>query len=155
VRYNIVLGGTTAKWRVLPTGRLDVKKLMYASIAILCLAVAFHLGAVSARSTYVDHMASGIISHYHYNGGGHFWVLDEDGIVWYIDPDTGWYQSPALPVPVSQVKFWTRYSLVTFDHQTWFYRNDAWEHVGSWPGSQTPVQESSWGAIKARFREDG
>ena len=53
-------------------------------------------------------------------------VLDENGQTWMIDtahPGPGWYPGtehsnipPALPVPLSEVKFWTGTTLITQDN---------------------------------------
>ncbi len=109
-----------------------MKTVMYASIAITCLVAAFHLGSMTAESSYVDFSAQGLIGHH--QGNGQFWVLDEDGICWHYDWTVGWTQSYALPVPVSDIKFFTRQSIITFSNEAWIWRSDHWENVESYPG---------------------
>ena len=129
---------------------------MYGSISLLCLAAAFHLGALSARSTYVDHTATGVIAFGRFASPNR--VLDDDGIVWFADenPATGWVVDssiPPLPVPVSEVKFWAWDTFVTYGNEVWRVGGGEWRSAGFWPGGASPVESRSWGRIKADFAE--
>ena len=134
-----------------------MKRIMYGSVSILCLSLAFHLGALSARSTYVDHMSTGIIALSREPAPNR--VLGEDGVVWSADEDPAWgwqvdTSIPPLPVPVSQVKFWAVDTFVTFSNEVWRVGGGAWQSAGYWPGGTSPAESTSWGEIKARFRGD-
>jgi len=124
-----------------------VKTVMYAPIAILCLVASFHLGSMTAQSSYVDFSADGIIGHH--QGSGQFWVLDEDGICWHYDWEGGWTQSYALPVAASEIKFFTRQSLITFSNEAWAWRNDHWESVGTY------LAPSRWSALRGDVSSQG
>ena len=128
-----------------------MKRVMYGSIALLCLALSFHLGATMTGATYVDHSTQGILAFYTQYGTNGY-VLCEDGSVWRVDPDHGWFQEESCPVPVSTVKFWDNTVLITVDDHVWFYRLGDWEDAGAWPPGSSSTEAASWGRIKARFR---
>lgn len=133
-----------------------MKHLAWGSFAVLCLAAAFHLGAVTAGSSYVDHSATGVIA-LSIPRAGEAEVLDEHGKIWQVSP-SGWVENPPvydLPVPVGDVKFWAAtsthdYAVVTFDNHLWYF-DTAWTDAGPWPGA-TAVHARTWGAIRAEYR---
>ena len=130
-----------------------MKQLLYGSLAILALALAFHLGAESAKSGYVDHSSVGVVA---VSPDGNPYVLDENGVVWLIDVPSGWrddISAPSLPVPVSQVKFWTPNMFITYDNHAWRTADDEWVDMGAWPGGAVATEKRSWGRIKADFKE--
>ena len=130
-----------------------MKRLMYGSIALLCLALSFHLGATVTGASHVNQLTQGIMA-FRTLSGTDAYVLCEDGSVWRADPDHGWAEADPspCPVPVSSVKFWGKTALVTVDNHVWFYRWGAWEDAGAWPGGASATESASWAEIKARFR---
>jgi hypothetical protein len=130
-----------------------MKRLLMGSLAILALAAAFHLGATTGRSGYVDHASTGAIAMY--SGSADPMVLDEHGGVWRIDMPSGWQLQatlPPLPVPVSEIKLWSRNAFITFDDHAWGVADGEWVDLGAWPGASSTTEDSSWGKIKAEYR---
>ena len=132
-----------------------MKRFAYGCFGVLCLAIAFHLGALSTGASFVDHSSTGIVAASKFYGN-RVEVLDEDGVVWWVY-DTGTWTNQSyeqLPVPVSHVKFWcmgtSSATLVTVDDHVWFNLGDTWTDCGAWPGGSS-VQPRSWGSIKAEF----
>ena len=134
-----------------------MKNIMYASIALLCLAVAFHLGSVTASSHYVDPMHSGVVAFHAMDNCQNAYVLDESGVLWQLAGETEWNpvaEFSSLPVAVSQLKFYTPCFVVTTDNQVWSrwtIGNDDWHYRGAWPGA-SPVRNTTWGKLKAAYR---
>ena len=126
------------------------KKFMYVCVGLMALAVTFHVGAMYGRAdTHVDHETSGIIAYTALNDISY--VLLDNGEVWMWDRYSGWMllQETTLPVPISQVKFWSAYSLITYDNELW-----AWGfNYGAPPTGPTPTSPTTWGKIKVEFQE--
>jgi len=130
-----------------------LKRFLYGSLGVLALALAFHLGAESVKSGYVDNSTTGAVA---IAPGANPYILDENGVVWLIDVPSGWRDdiaSPPLPVPASEVKLWTTNMFVTHDNHAWRWSEGDWLDMGPWPGSPTATENTSWGRIKADFRE--
>lgn len=135
-----------------------MKNVMYGSVAILALALAFHLGATTANSTYVDPADMGVIAVWG-NPGTNPRVLDENGVLWVVDENFGWLLSsevPPPPMPVNQITFWDPGTIVTVDDHVWRRPGGSgdWVDCGAWPGSGSPVEQTSWGRIKASYTND-
>ena len=129
-----------------------LKRIAYGSAAVLCLALAFHMGAASTGASYVDHSASGIVA-LSSNDYDDF-ALDENGQVWRLSGPGGWVPTPTdpIPVPLSEVKLWDVDTIVTFDNVAWcVVAGGHWQSIGPWPQA-SPVEARSWGAIKSEFR---
>jgi hypothetical protein len=133
------------------------KKFMFVCIGLLALTVAFLLGAQFGRAGYVDHSTTGIVSTY-----GDMWTqtalfLMDNGQVWSCDALGHWVLrgdypcSP--PIPVSQIKFWNYYSVVTENNDVWTWNSglNTWANAGPPPGG-VATQPSTWGSIKAQFK---
>lgn len=126
------------------------KKFMFACFGLLALALAFHLGADYGAASIVDHSTSGIVAANSQS------VLLDNGEIWHWA--TGiWHQREpeAVPVPVSQIKFWDNILFVTTSNELWGFSVDSehggWCNLGSPPSNPTAVQPSTWGQIKAQL----
>ena len=126
------------------------KRFMFVCIGILALTIAFLLGAQFGRAEYVDHSTSGLVA---MTGTG---ALDESGKVWvWLTGYHAWqWYGEQLPVPTSQVKFFLNSDMFIS------VSNEAWQkgETGSWvnygpPPGMTATQSSTWGQIKATFKE--
>ncbi len=129
------------------------KKFMFACMGVLALTVAFHLGAQYGKAdTIVDHTATGIVAFESQLGPS---VLIASGEVWFCD-DSGWRRESNLepPVPVSQIRFWAPGAFVSTSDELWAYDwvANSWNNCGSPPGV-VATQTSTWGQIKAEFKE--
>ena len=129
-----------------------LKRIAYGSVAVLCLSLSFHLGAMSTRASYVDHSAIGIIA-MSSNSYDDF-AMDENGQVWRLTGPGGWEPITVdpIPVPVSEVKLWDVDTIITYDNVAWcVIAGGHWQNIGPWPQA-SPVESRSWGTIKSEFR---
>lgn len=105
-----------------------------AALALAALALV-SVSAASASIVIHDGQA-GIVAHgdngYVLDRSGHFWDVDGGGWHRHVDYD--------LPVPVSQVQFWTGMWFTTFDDHVWEWVSSAsgWLDLGAWPASGVP-----------------
>ena len=137
-----------------------MKRFLCGSVGLLCLAIAFHLGASTANTCYVDHTCRGAVAHTHGRNSG-VKILDEDGVVWSVSENQGWQADtdvPPFPCAPVEIKFFEvsgqGCSVVTFCNQVWIWDgHGGWEDCGVWPGD-TAVEASSWGRIKAGYMDD-
>ena len=138
-----------------------MKRFFYGAVGLLCLAAAFHLGAETASTCYVDRSCVGVVAHTHCRQSG-VKVLDEDGVVWAVSQGQGWQEDatvPPFPFAPIEVRFFAssgaECSVVTCTNEAWVYDGHGdWVNCGVWPGD-TAVQRTSWTDIKARYRDDG
>ena len=123
------------------------KKFMYVCIGIMALAVTFHVGAQYGKASIVDPTPSGIVAQYSPH------VLVENGEVYRWEQDH-WLHLDGfdVPLPVSDIKFWTAGTFVTQAGEVWYVGEGSWENVGSPPVGPTPTPPSTWGKIKAKFQ---
>ena len=134
-----------------------MKSFAYGSLGVLALMVAFHLGSVTASTSMVDHMSGGIVAA-SFASTSDLLLLDENGTAWQVCQDIGWLENPSgstpLPVPLAELKLWSRHGLVTFDDQVWLFNlsTHEWIDMGQWPGSSSATEYRSWGSIKAEYR---
>lgn len=103
------------------------KRFMYVCLGILALAVAYHLGAAKAES----YSGSPFVSLHSYNAGSGsspwaLYAVTEDGTI-YVTTGSGGV-APWDPFP-------------------------AWQYWGQIPTGGTATQSSTWGQIKATFKE--
>jgi hypothetical protein len=106
-------------------------------------------GAQCGHAEYVDRSTTGVVS------GCGCTVLLDNGEAWYYDDsEFRWIYTADLPVPVSQIKFWCGASFVNTANDTWklLGGDQGWFNCGS-PAGGTGMEPSTWGQIKARFRE--
>jgi hypothetical protein len=101
-----------------------------------------------AQAGYVHHDALGLIAH-----DNHMGFLDEHGVIWAFDDHNDWYTSrDTIPIPVSQIKFWSTNQIVTVDNFGWISDLGVWQEVSPWPGGQpVPTDTQSWGDIKNKY----
>lgn len=103
--------------------------------------------------------------------GGHdtqVFLLDEFGQKWeanaYNDPCWQLYRYPLecanLPVPVSEMKFWTGRTIVTHNNELWQCKTEpenppmGWRNCGQWPGGPVETSPSTWGNVKGKYEGD-
>ena len=123
------------------------KRFFYVCAGILCLALAYHFGAVRAEG-----QAAG------------FRILDSNnllvgaaGTIYEIGP-VGWRSylgrgNTAPPVPVSSLVQYNGCSAVTEAGEGWQCNGNTgeWTSIGFLPGA-TPATHETWGGVKARYR---
>jgi hypothetical protein len=130
------------------------EKFMYVCFGMLALMMAFHLGARYGYANYVDHSMAGVVAA-EIHGSGDGFLLFDNGEVWEWEEYTSqqWSQWPSPPVPVSDIKFWHHRTLVDTDNQLWHEEGGEWFNRGGPPGG-VGTEPSTWGSIKARWREE-
>jgi hypothetical protein len=129
------------------------KKFMFVCVGILALTIAFLLGAQFGRAEYVEPSATGILAASEYYN--RTYVLTDNGVFGWNEADRGWYlPDNGLPMPVSQVKFLIHSgAFISKANDLWYYDGYAWVNEGPPPGgAPTPTEPSTWGSIKARFK---
>ena len=97
------------------------------------------------------------------NGGGKISLLDELGQVWQASRSGNpvvaacWQRLDVYdpPVAISQIKHWQPLFLVTNDDHVWVFLeiDQGWHDCGPWPGGPVPTSETTWGAMKDKFRK--
>jgi|GEM_PF-2288175 len=130
------------------------KKFMYVCIGIMALAVTFHIGAEYGRASVVDHSMTGIVAVAGVQGsnGGEIYVVLDDGQTYWRNVAHDWSTAWALPIPVSEVKFWNHSWCVSNDNEVWFGEAGVWTNFGTPPGLVS-TEPTSWGKIKAEWGE--
>lgn len=133
------------------------KRFMYASMGVLCLVAAYHLGSERAAAEW-DPTRGGEI----FGILGNSVIVDSHGQAWSFGEAYGSYQranSLDLPVPVSSVKFLsdhenvTRAVLVTTNDEVWWNPGAGeWKEIGPFPGGPVAVGQDSWASVKNRYR---
>jgi len=137
-----------------------MKRFMYFSISILCLSIAaligFYIGSESVQAQAPraaitpSSPSTGIIVGVDWAG----FVLDYLGQVWYMRYGC-WERRPQAdpPVPVSEIKLWSYYTIVTNDDSVWELRggDSVWEQCGPWPGGPIPTSPNTWGGVKSKY----
>jgi hypothetical protein len=120
------------------------KRLMHVSVTVLCLALAYHLGARSVGAT----------------GASPRYLLflpevEVNGKVFELDY-SGWVETTAElpPVPVSSLAAFSSANgrAITDKGEGWVRVSGVWESRGFVPGGPTPVKQESWGELKRRYR---
>jgi hypothetical protein len=135
-----------------------MKRFMYFSIAVLCLMVSaligFHIGSESAQAQAPraaitpSSPSTGIIVGVDWAG----YVLDQLGQVWYMHNGCWERRTEAdPPVPVSEIKLWSYYTVVTNDDTVWAHHGGPWEQCGPWPGGPVPTSPDTWGGVKGKY----
>jgi hypothetical protein len=122
------------------------KKFMFVCFGLLALMVTFHLGAQYGQAGYVDHSTTGIVAWMEFMSVGGPTVLLDNGEVWNFS-GTQWVQHSSPPLPVSQIKFWTTNFVISTANELWFG-----EHNYGAPPGVVATQPSTWGSIKAQFK---
>ena len=131
-----------------------MRRLSLLAAVLLGVALGICLDFENTEAVNVDHDANGLIA-MAINTSGTLCVLDENGDVWKVTNHARWIPSSLdpIPVPVSEIKFWHVNTIITFDNTAWVtVAGGSWEYIGAWPGGASPVQDQSWGAIKAGYR---
>jgi hypothetical protein len=126
------------------------KRFFYVCAGVLCLALAYHLGAESARgqSTSADCFAVDSES-------GSVAVV---GRTMYVRSFGGPYGGPEV-VPIAipgslPIIACAPYAVLLENGDTYKYLNpeNGWLHSGNVFSSQTPATHETWGGVKARYR---
>lgn len=139
------------------------KKFAYLSFGVLCLVVAYQLGAARVRADWRGEDVPGLIVAG--GGGGSLW-LNRTGEVWDLGGGCGgipgWCLrkdlSAGFPVPLSEIKFFESpggdvFVLITNNDDGWtWYPSGGWQGPYPFPGAVS-VENSSWGDIKGRYKK--
>lgn len=123
------------------------KRFFYVSAALLCLALAYHLGAVNAEGQTPSFR---ILNH-----GVPFVAVGET--VYTLDAVGGWHpytNNTYPPVPVSSLVVLGGSFAITQAGEGWVCNGNTgvWTSYGAIPGGGTSAQQQSWGQVKARYR---
>ena len=127
-----------------------LKKLFYASGAVLMLALAYHLGAVTAQAQGPGFRVIGENAPF-VAVGNNVYRLDYSG--WRpVPPGSGSNTLP--PVPVSNLVLYLGSTAITQTGEGWVEDGNThvWSSIGVVPGSPTPATQETWGGVKARYR---
>lgn len=133
------------------------KKLFYVCAGLLCIALAYHLGATSATAQAPETYVVGS-----FDVDTDPTVIDSNGNMWAM----GWSNSRgsrigpiALPKPgrvlavsVSVVAGSHDTRLLYDDGDAYIFDRTAWQFIGNVAGGATPALRESWGAVKQRYR---
>jgi hypothetical protein len=134
------------------------KKFMFVCFGILALTVAFLLGAQYGRAEYVDH--SGRVVAYLGGYSGYWQILLDNGEMWGYERHSGAWTPVSggvftCPVPISQIKFvMGEEAAISLSDDLWYYDSgsQSWHNAGFPPGG-VATQPSTWGQIKAQFKD--
>ena len=142
-----------------------MKRFMFFSAGVLCLAVAvligFHIGsqevqALPEANTALD--PSGIVAIFDGSNNNSVQMLDEHGQVWHSDrfnisSPVCWRLEPsfAVPVPVGQIKHWSLYFFVTDDDHLWVLTY-GWTDCGPWPDVPVSTQPATFSDLKSQYK---
>ena len=87
---------------------------------------------------------------------GIIYVLMDTGETYKYDCPEGteWLPTTALPVPLTDLKFWEHHYCVTNNDEVWFCDAGNWINLGVPPSGPTNMEPSTWGSIKAKWHED-
>ena len=90
--------------------------------------------------------------------GDGWWMLDEYGRAWTFQLVDGvttcWLHISEFdsPIPVSQIKFWGRWTIVTTDNNFLIKTGvNYWHNCGPWPGGAVQTKPETWGGVKSRY----
>ncbi|MFH0873349.1 MAG: hypothetical protein V1846_00710 [Candidatus Komeilibacteria bacterium] len=124
-----------------------MKRFMYVSIGIFCLAlsalIGFHIGQGTAgahSSTFFRVVGPEYVT----IGESAYQVGGTSTPIWYLVPNAA-----LLPVPVSSLAYFDEIVALTDEGEGFVYQRDGWKSLGMIPGGPTPVTPTTWGAIKA------
>ncbi len=83
-------------------------------------------------------------------------VLSASGEVWEIDVQVEapeWIRRADLdpPVPVGEIDWWHAWFMVTRSGEVWQNLGSQWNNLGTFPGGDIPVRESTWSGLKGKF----
>jgi hypothetical protein len=136
-----------------------MKRFMFVSIGVLCLMVSaligFYIGSESAQAqaprTEItpSSPSTGIVVSLDWSG----YVLDQLGQVWWMRYGC-WQRHPEAdpPIPVSEIKLWNYYVVVTNDDSVWeLTGSNQWSQCGPWPGGSVPASPNTWGGVKDEY----
>lgn len=123
------------------------KRFMYCCIGILCILIAFEVGASTARgqATGFRVLGTGVVE-----SGGTIYVLRgvTPPLGWTALPTAGW---TAPPVPASSLLQYESGSVaITDSGEGWGMVNGEWTDLGPIPGVATV--RTSWGQVKDKYR---
>ena len=129
-----------------------LKRLFYASSSILMLAFAYHLGATSATAQSGVVVEGASIESFQPNTFPRATACVDRLFRWM--GENGALQVYSVPVPGSQrIVATDPYGTVMLENGDWLKPGGGgWVLVGNLVGAPTPVQRSTWGGEKARYR---
>lgn len=124
-----------------------MKKFFYACAAILCLTMAFHFGATSAQG-----QASFSLRQLGLGEGGNGIFVECNGDVFALRPG-GWSVVTNLPAPPTELSFFNgSYAVSRTGHGYVTWGNGVWNDLGVVPCSPTSTTQTTFGAVKERYR---
>ncbi len=137
---------------------MRARTFFYVSVGILCLVVAYSVGAQVARADFEQRQGSIV-------GFSSGTILRRDGTLWHIhpgaEPSTAeWLQDGAecgqLPpgVTINDIVFWDYYNIITTADVGWLRQNacNGWVSAGPIPTPPVGVQSRTWSNTKRSYR---
>jgi len=129
------------------------KRFFYVSLGVLALAIAWHLGARSARG---DWDTSGLGS----IGGvqGPIWWA-HSGEAYRLEAGGSWTRDSGydLPSMTGQVELTGEYpqgiAVATSTDEVFLHTASGWFRAQPFPGSGTATEKTSWGGFKKQFKQ--
>jgi hypothetical protein len=125
------------------------KKFFYACAAILCLVLAYHFGATSARG-----QSGGL---FQVIPGSPGWVRVGETVYTTDFNPSCWGPLPGAllpPVSASSLVYLDGLRAITDSGEGWVNNagGSGWRSVGTVPSTPTPAKKVSFGQLKARYR---
>ncbi len=133
-----------------------MKRFFYLSAGLLCLSLAMLAGIrIGPERADAEIAQQGLIwaisGDYIWDSAGQCWILPPGG----LNQGTYFrYVTGDLPVPISDVKFAEGSNIVTFSDECYQLSDGQWIAYGAFPGGPTPVEQTTWGRIKATGGQD-
>ena len=100
--------------------------------------------------------AQGNAAFLYQDGQLYTYALATDGSVWWRTASVPYECTPSgppIPMPVSEVASWHRYSLLTKDGVVWKIIANTWVELPPVPIVQVSVEPTTVGEVKKHFRE--
>jgi hypothetical protein len=132
---------------------MRAKSFFYVCAGLFLLALGYHLGARNATAQSPGGITVGGIADNGNTGvviGRELWVM----------ADTRYAPSPVTPYPIPGsspviacgANGGNGRVVLANGEEWWAYTGGPWTLVAVFPGGPTPVQQDSWGGVKARYR---
>ncbi|GJM43335.1 MAG: hypothetical protein DHS20C21_01770 [Gemmatimonadota bacterium] len=129
------------------------KRFMHVSVGVLCLVIAYQLGAERARAEWDGDSPGQLVGMV--SNGSSALVFSRSGGAWSASNDAGWIgpdASAELPIPIADIAMLDDWTIVTKNDVLWMHRKGEWVNHGPFPGGPVSLEAKSWGDAKAEFK---
>ena len=128
------------------------KRFFYVCAGILCLALAYHLGAVSATAQSGASVEGASIESFQLNAFPRATACVNR--LWRWMEENGAPRVNLVPVPgTERIVATDPYGSVMLENGDWLqFDGSSWVLVGNLVGAPTPASQGTWGSLKTRYR---